>query len=201
MPRSQKKVLETESKQANRQTLFGPPPLHDGEDSAAYDELLACVSSKVKPVDIIEKLLVRDVVDLSWDVLRLRRLRAHFNNASFRQGLEETLEQIVSSKFARRLLRGWTAQEPDTIDKIKAILAYDNRSLEGVAAQTLVLDIDDIEKIDRLIMVAETRRNSVLREIDRHRRALGDQLRHATQSVDAEFSVVPLTDRGPRALT
>ena len=45
--------------------FFGPAPLLDGEDPAAYDELLARVSGAVKPSDILEEIWVRDVVDLT----------------------------------------------------------------------------------------------------------------------------------------
>jgi hypothetical protein len=61
---------------------FGPPPLIEGEDSAAYDELLARVSTAVKPADTLEDIWVRDVVDLAWDVFRLRRLKANLVGAT-----------------------------------------------------------------------------------------------------------------------
>ena len=50
-------------------SFFGPAPLLDGEDPAAYDELLARVSGGVKPSDILEEIWVRDVVDLVWEAL------------------------------------------------------------------------------------------------------------------------------------
>ena len=39
---------------AKRLALFGPPPLIEGEDAAAYDELLVRTSAAVKPADILE---------------------------------------------------------------------------------------------------------------------------------------------------
>src|SRR5262249_11588094 len=38
-----------------RLALFGPPPLLEGEDTAAYDELLARISGAVKPADILRR--------------------------------------------------------------------------------------------------------------------------------------------------
>src|SRR5262252_7898597 len=61
-----------------RLDVFGPPPLLVGEDPAAYDELLLRVSTAVKPVDFLEEIWVRDVVDLTWEIFRLRRLKAGF---------------------------------------------------------------------------------------------------------------------------
>src|SRR5260370_21208722 len=57
-----------------RRALFGPPLLLQGEDPAAYDELLARVNAAVLPVNIIEEILINDFVFLEWEVLRWRRL-------------------------------------------------------------------------------------------------------------------------------
>jgi hypothetical protein len=47
---------------AQRLALFGPPPLIEGEDAAAYDQLLARICAAVKPVDIIDEIFITDVV-------------------------------------------------------------------------------------------------------------------------------------------
>ncbi len=44
--------------------------------------------------------------------------------------------------------------------------------------------IEKIERIDRLISVAETRRNASLRELDRHRAVFGEALRQKMQGVE-----------------
>jgi len=59
-----------------RLALFGPLILLEGEDAAAYDELLARIFAAVKPVDIIEEMFVADLVSLEWEVLRLRSKHA-----------------------------------------------------------------------------------------------------------------------------
>ena len=59
----------------SRQALFGPPLLLEGEDAAAYDELLASVRAAAKPIDIIDEMFIADAVSLEWEVLRWRRLK------------------------------------------------------------------------------------------------------------------------------
>jgi len=61
--------------------LFGPPPLLEGEDAAAYDELLVRISGAVKPTDIFEEIWIREIVDLVWGAFRLRRLKANLMTA------------------------------------------------------------------------------------------------------------------------
>jgi hypothetical protein len=47
-----------------------------GDDPAAYEELRSQISAAVRPKDFLEEIWVRDVVDLTWRSLRMRRLKA-----------------------------------------------------------------------------------------------------------------------------
>ena len=68
-------------------TIFGPPPILPEEDLHAYEELLAQVTAHVKPTSVIEEIWVRDVVDLSWEILRLRRIKTGLVSRAFRRCL------------------------------------------------------------------------------------------------------------------
>lgn len=133
------------NKHAEQPSLFGPAPLIEGENAATYDEFLAKISSAVKPKDFLEEIWVRDVVDLSWEALRMRRIKATL------------LKSALSPGF------------------------YDYSAT-----------IKSVERIDRMVMNAEARRNAALREIERHRSCMAEALRRATDDVvDAEFVDVP----------
>ena len=70
-----------------------------------------------------------------------------------------------------------------------------------VMAEAFAETIDSFERIDRMLASAEARRNNALREIDRHREALGAVMRRAIDEVeDAEFRDVETgSDGGERA--
>ena len=55
------------------------------------------------------------------------------------------------------------------------------------------MELDKIERIDRLITIAENRRNTMLHEIDRRRAVLGQALRRQVEEVEGEFEVVEKT--------
>jgi hypothetical protein len=78
--------------------LFGAPALLKREDSAAYDKLHSRISSDIDPSDVIEEIWVRDIVDLSWEILRWRRLK--------KEVLEVLSKGLVTSpdymEFARK---------------------------------------------------------------------------------------------------
>jgi hypothetical protein len=167
-----------------RLALFGPPPLLEGEDSAAYDELLARISGTIKPADVLEEMWVRDVVDLSWENFRLRRLKTNLLNANAHRGLKTVLESITSPGLAILLPGKWAARDRDAIEQIDELLASSDLTMDAVMAETLAYIIDDFERIDRMIMHTEARRNAILREVDRYRTSLGQALRRATNDIE-----------------
>ena len=56
--------------------VLAAPPLIRGEEASSYDALLGRVSGTVRPADVFEEIWVRDIVDLVWEVVRLRRQKA-----------------------------------------------------------------------------------------------------------------------------
>ena len=170
--------------------FFGPAPLLDGEDAAAYDELLARVSGAVKPSDILEEIWVRDVVDLVWEALRLRRLKASLITAKAHNGLEQILQPLSDWETADALSEAWARRDPKAIKEVDAMLASADLTMDAVMAETLALELDRVERIDRMIMSAEARRNAVLREVDRHRASVVQALRRAVNVEDAQFEEV-----------
>ena len=177
--------------------LFGPPPLFDGEDPKIYDHLLAQVSTTVMPEDIFENIWVRDVVDLTIEVLRLRRLKATLMTANAYKGLSETLSPLVGRMQAETLAEGWAARKSDVVEEVNKILTSAGLTTDSILAQTFSLKMDDIERIEHMMALAEMRRNSTLREIDRHRQTLGQKLRRAAQQLeDGQFPAIELTIDG-----
>jgi hypothetical protein len=165
---------------------FGPAPLIEGEDAGAYDELLVRISTAVRPADIFEEIWVRDIVDLVWEAFRLRRLKACVMTAGARKALAKDLAPVVGWARADGLARSWAARQPGAVAAVEEHLAAAGTGLEGIAAQGLCLELGNIERIERMIMAAEARRNAALREIDRHRDTLGRQLRQAVLEAEAE---------------
>ena len=164
--------------------LLGPAPLFEGENTAAYDELLARISGAVKPADIFEEIWVRDLVDLVWEALRLRRLKANLMTATAYSGLEQILKPLVGFMEEGKLAKAWAARDQGAIKRVDKLLASAGLTMDAVMAQTLSISLDDIERIDRMIATAEVRRNAILREVDRHRTTWGQELRRAAQQAE-----------------
>ena len=244
---------------AQRLALFGPPPLIEGEDAAAYDQLLARIFAAVKPVDVIDEMFTADVVSLEWEVLRLRRLKwslirapalealenllgknldydlysEHFADdlaeilqrylpedqvnsaqtlarecaqseadavdkvtkilAAIRLNMNQVLDDAKGRK-AKELVQEYVRREPDAVNLVHELLADAGVSMDGLMADALAEKLDDIERLDRLTTIAESRRNASLHEIERRRAVLGETLRRNVQAIeDGEFEEIETT--------
>ena len=158
-----------------------------GESEEGYRELLRDVTETVRPRDFIEELWVGDVVYLTWELIRLRRAKITLVNARMQDGLEAVLISIKDPDSAE-LARLWRARDRHGTDEVEAALKHAGLSMDAAVAETFAMNLDEMERFDRMIMSAEARRDAILREVARHREALGAQLRNKTTEIqDAEF--------------
>jgi hypothetical protein len=173
--------------------LFDPPPLFEGEEKS-YDQLLIEVSRAVMPTDFLEDMWVRDVVYLTIEVLRLRRLKRDLMTVNAYKGLSETLTPLVGRSQAETLAEGWAARKSDVVEKVNKTLTSAGLSTDSILAQTFSLKLNDIERIEHMAALADARRNATLREIERHRQTLGQRLRQAAQQIeDGQVRVIEST--------
>jgi hypothetical protein len=170
--------------------LLGPRPLIDGEDGTNYDVILERISADVAPADFVEEIWVRNVVDLVWESIRLRHLKSQLLHAAAHEGLARVLTPLLDWQSAGRLSRQWALGEEEAIAEAERLLGRAGLTIDAMMAQTLAARIDDVERIDRMVTIAEARRDAVLREIRSRRAAFGQALRRAGQAIDAEFEDV-----------
>jgi len=231
--------------------LFGAPPVFAGEDAGIYDELFGRACAAVKPVDVIDEMLIVDVVSWEWEILRLRRAKRDLIQRETREALErflvehlyydphykkyfeddlteilqDNLSENQSDDDAAALAAACSRNEPDADQKVNEILArignhMDNvvngararkaedlaneyhqgkraavklvdgllaaagTSIDSLISKALTYHLEYIERIDRLITLAENRRDASLREIDRRRAVLGERLRKSLHEVE-----------------
>ena len=243
---------------ASRLRPFGEPHILEGEDGAAYNQLLALTSAAVKPVDIIDEMFIADVVSLQWEVLRWRRLKSSLIRARAIAALEkflrekldyelhrehfvEELAEILQNNLpddqaehartlaeecvrnasgavdtvnevlrdsgwqlheiqdraqalkAEELVQEYARREPDAVALVIELLTRAGKSIDNLMADAVAERLDDIERIDRLTSIAESRRNAG-REIDRRRAVLGEALRRSVRAIeDGEYEVIETT--------
>jgi hypothetical protein len=176
--------------------IFGAP-LIAGEDPSGYEELCARVAAAVRPKDAIEEMLVRDITDNAWEVLRLRRLKAALF-ASGRRG--SLLALLVDAKIpeprARDLAGRAVSDDGSAVGEVEQALASIGLPLDAIPAHTILVRLRDFETIEGLIAGHEARRHVAVRELERRRSMLATAPWRENEVIEAECE-----DVGPKGRT
>jgi hypothetical protein len=189
---------EPDSQPVQKLTLFGPPPLFEGEDSAAYDGLLAQVSGTIKPKDVIEEIWTHDFVDITWEIRQLRRAKMVLVENGIAAALEAALLPSFNPKREpwypeelKELVGNWTAGDQAATNKVEKLLAAAKLTKNKISYSAFLNKIHTIEQLDRLIAASESRRNAILREIERHRASVADALqKEIIEAEEANFQTL-----------
>ena len=174
---------------AELEDLLGPPPLLPNESHADYEGLKARLRAKISPQDMLEEIWVRDILDLQWEVLRMRRIKARILSSSSPEGLESLLYRRVPYHAKDKLVEGWGRADKETIKEVGLVLKQRGLSLDDIDAHSLLKLLKPLEAIDRMISQAEARRNNALREIEKSREAAARRLRAALSEEDGLLTI------------
>jgi hypothetical protein len=124
-------------------------------------------------------------------MLRNRRLKTRFLDASFHEGLAAVLEEHLQLEERKRCVEYWKSADPDARRHVRGVLAGRGLDEDAVMGATIVLRIDTVERFENLIAKAEARLHNLLREISRYREALSRQLRVIGETIqDVDFEDV-----------
>jgi hypothetical protein len=161
--------------------LFGYAPTLKTEDDEIYWNCVERFVKCVEPQDVIEWLWVKDVVDLSWEILRLRRLKIGLveidredRNATIEWEREHADEPYIDFSGAP------IPRDPEEIEARKNKPLLDT---ETDSAELLFKHIEEYEHIEKLLTSAELRRDRILREIELRRDHMGRRLRAASDEI------------------
>jgi len=170
--------------------FLGPAPVLEGEDKADYIGLLEEVRRQVKPKDVIEQIYIRDVVDLTWELMRSRRIKV----ATLHKGQVRAVHQLAATQ-------NWPGLDADAkwsvsaavktsfADGMKELAKY-GVTLQDINAHAFAAERETLLRLDQNMMQIEARRNFALREIERRRASLGRRLGAVINEVEAEFKEV-----------
>jgi hypothetical protein len=78
---------------ADIQKMWGKPPVLPNEDLEAYNDHALAIANSVKPPDFIGWLYVKDILDSTWEMLRLRRYKVQLVEMNDDRGIEREEEE------------------------------------------------------------------------------------------------------------
>jgi hypothetical protein len=138
--------------------VWGPSPVLSSEDAKAYDKLLLNLIRCFLPQDFMQKMLIKETADSSWEQARYGRHKPLVVERRFRA------KRLAETKAER-------ATEPEEaldglVKEVDTILLEPATELDH--ARALEVGIRYYEHLDNLQMTATARRNNSLDQLDRH---------------------------------
>ncbi len=185
--------------------LTGAPPLVWGEERGTYDQLMADVFNTMDPKHILELIELRNYVDLEWEIARMRRAKANIVNAAKVTALITLLSPMFPSypsdafdgPVSETLATQWSKGDQAAMAEVEKLLTEAGLTNDDVIAQAILIKLRELEHIDLITMRLEARRDSMMRELLRHRAAAEASRRSKAQVVDAEYRDVTESPAAP----
>src|SRR5437762_9760781 len=118
---------------------LAPSAVLQGEKRADYEALLARISAALRPADIFEEIWTRDVVDLVWEVFRLRRLKTALLREDAFNGMVEVLKprhSLVPEPGYYEIAKRWACGDRAATAMLEQVFATAGVTMDAVHAKT-----------------------------------------------------------------
>lgn len=180
--------------------LLAPAPLLMSESRAEYDAFASAVLEEIQPAGIIGRILVVDLIDIIWQIIRLRRTRTVMVNVAFRAGLCEILSNELRAQtdvIAEHTAQNWFIVKK-VKDEVSALLARYNLDEGAIEAQAIRHVAPELARIDAMLASLETRRSRTLRGIADYRDDWARRARNVSERVMAAEDATQAKHCGPQ---
>lgn len=140
--------------------IFGDPPLIYGEHPKDYEALEHSIRSTLSPVDALEEIWTRDIIDAQWEILRYKKIKASILNASKHRSLESLKVEVLGPFDSK------TDLKVKTYDEALKVL---NLPQDALLAKGYIIYLDRLTEIENNIHKLECRRNQAYKQLEEYR--------------------------------
>lgn len=165
-----------------------------GESVRDFELIRQMMVDDIRPETNIEWLWTLDLIELSWEILRYRRLKKRILDAHRAAAIEAILQRLdgagmpaeagpIVQMQARRTATEWR-DDPEAAADIEARLYRSGIDSNDINAEVFVQARELFDVFDRLIHLAQNRRIALLREIS-IRREFARRARGAMRALDS----------------
>jgi hypothetical protein len=177
--------------QTNSLARLSRQPLLITESPAEFKARLHQLETEIAPRGYIEKMYVRDIAAIDWEITRLRGAKAAILNIAFPSALKALLAQLMRKpgewshhvdKPAETLAKSWFTSEQAKAD-VAELLHRFGLDLSAVEAEAISQRAPELEMLERMLASLEVRRNRLLLAIEDHRASFAQPLRASSDRV------------------
>ena len=186
-------------------TLFSEPLLLITESAEDFAALNAALTEEIKPRGIIERLYVSDVAATVWEILRLRRCKIAIVNTAFKNALSEIVYRLADEPEIDTPERDWVDvvvldwfSKPKARKEVLQLLKRFRLDEFAIEAEAIRSVFSELEVLDKMLTLLESRRNKALRSIADYRDGFAKQVREVSNRVIEADPVIQLENRPAR---
>ncbi len=184
---------------ASVRPLLGPSWIIEGEDPERYEKVLAEVGAAAQPIDFIDWLLVKDIVDLTWEIQRTHLQRERLMQTERLSSLQTVIFSILYSEngssyavkndpTVSRIAAKWARGDIKGVKRVDELLAQAGLSMGDVDLQSLSTQSQEFDRLDERDERLAGRRDEILRQIERRRSGWAKLVRRASEEIiEGEF--------------
>ena len=172
--------------------FFGDPPLLGAERLEDYKAFCSVIEKAAKPADDIARLLVRDLVNIWWEIRRERLIKVEIIKQKQREYVAKTMFPNRADLERERLRLARDADDEPSMFRKKGSEPLENKQEDPISSLAQAYLHDDgnaIEGCDWRLSRLEFRRSALQREVERRNQIVArDADKAASAIVDAEFT-------------
>ena len=187
---------------ASVRPLLGRSWIVEGEDPERYEKVLAEVGAAAQPIDFLDWLLVKDIVDLTWEIQRARLQRERLMWAERLSSLKTIISSILYPDYnpylakedptVSRIVAKWAQDDLKGIKRVDELLAQAGLSMADVDLRSLSAKSVEFDRLDERDERLAGRRDEILRQIERRRSGWAKLVRRASEEIfEGEFHELP----------
>jgi hypothetical protein len=186
----------------NELALLPKSPLLITESADEFDALSDAFEQEIKPRGIVEQMYVHDISSIVWEILRLRRCKVVIINSAFRSALQNLLKQLLREPGqyeyevedeAEALAQAWFTDQ-EAKKRVSELLSRVELDESAIEAEAIRRSSSDLELLDKMLTLLESRRNKALGCVAEYRASLGHQLRESADRIIDGKGVLRLED-------
>ena len=160
---------------------------------------------EIKPRGIIERLYVADIAALVWEILRLRRCKVAIVNTAFKNALSEIVYRLAGEpemdtperEWYEAIILDWFSK-PEARKEVLELLAEFRLDEFAIEAEAIRSVFSELEVLDKMLTLLESRRNKALRSIADYRNDFAKQVREVSNRVIEADPVIQLENQAAR---
>ncbi len=181
------------------EALFENVPLVGRERQEEYDAFFSAIARAEPPSDAVDWMLLKDLVDLSWEMRRERRIKVEIVKLNQTEVVcdllkstfnkDDRLRSDLNRIFGARTEAQLWASDVETRMSIDARLTEKGHDPDSVLARAYQRGAAEIEAIDKRIARYELRRNEILKQIALRSERKAQKLAKASSDIiEGEFT-------------